>query len=157
MTTPAVGTLPCISKKLTIAKLKEEANCRGSDCKQLPKTNADLLHHLVDGLIRLKESKAWKGLETIKLQMQPEHAALLQQSAVNLQVEERKKEERECKKEKKATEERFKKRENEIAKQEAFHTLEFLGLHVHPMAQTSTLNLDGRARQQLYNCCGSDD
>jgi hypothetical protein len=34
--TPADEPLPRISKKLTIAKLKEEAICRGLDCKQLP-------------------------------------------------------------------------------------------------------------------------
>ena len=51
---------PRISKTMTIAELKEEANCRGLEKKNLPKTKPELLHHLVSGSIRLGRTHEFK-------------------------------------------------------------------------------------------------
>jgi hypothetical protein len=67
-----VDALPRISKKLTFANLKEEAGCRGLLAEALPKTKPELLHHLGDGSIYVKETKVYKDYRALLRQIESE-------------------------------------------------------------------------------------
>lgn len=64
--------LPRINKKLTLAQLKYEAQCRGMDVKYLPKLKAELYHHLGDCSIHLSATDIWKQVEQIRNQITQE-------------------------------------------------------------------------------------
>lgn len=54
---------------MTIAQLREEAECRGIHKSCIPKRKKDILLFMVEGSIHLKATVAWQEVQRIKLQM----------------------------------------------------------------------------------------
>jgi hypothetical protein len=144
--------LPRISKKLTLANLKEEAACRGLPPNAPPKTKAELLHHLVDGSIYVKETKVYKDYRALLRQIESEKESLRAKSLDNFKWEEAKRQAREDKRQAKVEDERQAARRARIALQESLHTHSYPKLHPHPLAATKSLHLNGEERGKgLHN------
>jgi hypothetical protein len=155
----AIDALPRISKKLTLANLKEEAACRGLLPKETPKTKAELLHHLVDGSIYVKETKVYKDYRALLRQIESEKESLRAKSLENLKAEEAISQARYDKRQAKMEDERRAARQVEMALQEPLHTHSYPKLHPHPLADTKSLQLHGGARNAAVcsntNCVSS--
>lgn len=149
--------LPRISKKLTLAQLKEEAAARQLyDAKSLPKTKADLLHHLVDASIHVAETPQYKAYQALLRRVQNEKSALYAQSLANRQAEERKKEERAQKKYEKERAEAAQERADEKARQACLHQHSFPRVHPHPLARSKDLTIEGIPRRKRCDVCHSN-
>jgi hypothetical protein len=151
-----VDFLPRISKKLTLANLKEEATCRGLLPKELPKTKAELLHHLGDGSIYVKETKVYKDYRALLRQIESEKESLRAKSLENLKAEEAKRQAREDKRQAKIEDERRAARQAEMALQESLHTHSYPKLHPHPLADTKSLQVHGGARTNAAVCSNTN-
>jgi hypothetical protein len=151
-----VDALPRISKKLTLANLKEEAACRGLLPKALPKTKAELLHHLGDGSIYVKETKVYKDYRALLRQIESEKESLRAKSLENLKAEEANSQARYDKRQAKIEDERRTARQAEMALQESLHTHPYPKLHPHPLADTKSLQLHGGARTNAAVCSNTN-
>ena len=159
---------PRISKKLTLAQLKEEAEARGLQNKeQLPKTKADLLHFMVDGSIHVAESVEYKRYQNLLKRLEEERPQLYQQSLANHEAELQKQDQRrhqKADKDRRAREEKAEKdrlareaeRTSEISKQKSLHQHSFPRVHAHLLARTCELTMNGNPRFDTSRCdlCG---
>lgn len=158
---PPQQILPRISKRLTVAQLKEEATARQLfDKRTLPKSKADLLHHLVDGSIHVAETTQYKEYQAILQRLEDERPELLVKSMTNHQAEFQKQDER---RQKRREQERVKEeqeqaaarqtRSDEIARQACLHTLSFPQVHSHSLAKHSQLKMNGSPRRGCCDVC----
>ena len=151
---------PRITDKMTVAQLREEVKARKLEPGKVPRLKADLLHHLVEGSIHVKETKIYKDYENLLKQLEIERPKLHENYEKKRHAnEERKEAQRQAKKlkeeQKQQEEERVKKqvRESEKARQTCHHTNSFPLVHTHPMAMTGTLKRYGRSRSSYCTVC----
>jgi len=160
---------PRISKKLTLAQLKEEAVARGlQNNEQLPKTKADLLHFMVDGSIHVAESIEYKQYQNLLKRIEEERPQLYQQSLASHEAELQKQDQRRQQKadkdrlvrEEKAGQDRLAReaaRTSEINAQTSLHEHSFPRVHPHLLARTCELTTNGIPRSNTSRCdlCGN--
>lgn len=149
--TSAVTSYTRITKKMSVAKLKEEATARHIDCKRIPRIKIDILDLLVEGgSICIHKSTEYINYQNLLKKVEKErHAFELHQAELRRQRYE-KEEQKRVHAERKRQEER----DLEIARQKALHVHSFPRVHPCPLAKRKELTLHGKSRPEKCNVCG---
>ena len=156
----AATEYPRISNKLTLAHLKEEVFARQLDPKKVPKLKGELLHHLVEGSIYVKETNEYKVYQNLLTRIESEKHGLHEKSLAILKEKEAKQEARrkaqyEKHEKLRQAEERQRQQERneEISRQRCLHTHSFPRVHIHHLALSNSLLTSGSPRRGRCNCC----
>ena len=136
--------LPRVHRNMGIEELQDEARCRGLTSLDEFTTKDQILDELVEGSIRLGETKVYNEYMKMLARMDEEKPKLKEKH-----MRRKLRRERRAAADKEAHDQL---REEEVTKQAKLHTHNFPNIHCHPLAKSEFLSHSGKPRVELAVC-----